>query len=141
MTRKVAAAELILGLVPTTLVYLYYIPLGAFAIVGGLMDLRKGLWHGWIVGSVVAVFIIGGATLPALWALWLGRYRGQGIGGPRWLVVPLVLLGFTTCAALVVASYVAEAEWYFWYVFLAPLAVAARSTPHMVAQSRRGGAA
>ena len=130
VNRKLAAVELIAGLLPTTLVYVYFCPLGLFAIFGTLLDLRKGLWPGWTFGSVLALLIIGGTTLPVLWALWLARYRGHGIGGPRWLIVPLILLGSAACVILLVQFYMAEADWYLWYLFVAPLVIVARSTPH-----------
>jgi len=132
-TRLLLIFELVFGLAPVTIFYLYHFPVGLFWI-GRVLELAgEGIGNAYTSGIAIA-FAAGGVGLLGVWAALVGRLIG--LAASNRFVLAGVSLAVLTGVGLMVFLLLAEAWWPEYYLIGAPLIVAihqicalVRSTP------------
>jgi agmatine/peptidylarginine deiminase len=134
-TRILLILELLLGVVPVTALYIYYFPAGLFWTRQVLAQAIGGVVNAF-TASIAAVFIAGGIGLVSAWFLMAGRLFGRGFPGR--LPLAGLLIGMAASIGILIVTSIMGAFWIDYYLYGAPLLVAAH---HVYAGMRSGGRA
>jgi hypothetical protein len=120
-TRLILILELLLGLVPVTVTYLYHFPVGMFW-TGRVIELvGEGLANAYTSGVAIA-FVAGGIGLLGLWIALVGRLIGRPVSNR--LVLAGVSVGILIGVSLIVFLLLAGGWWPDYFLVGAPLLVA-----------------
>jgi hypothetical protein len=120
-TRLLLILELLVGLLPVTVSYLYHFPVGVFW-TGQVIELAgEGLANAYTCGVAIA-FVTGGVGLLGLWIALVSRLIGRAVSN-RLILVGVsvaILLGVSLLVFLLLAG----GWWWDYFLVGAPLLVA-----------------
>lgn len=120
-TRLLLILELLIGLVPVTVSYLYHFPVGVFW-TGQVIELAgEGLANAYTSGMAIA-FVAGGIGLLGVWIALVSRLIGRAVSNR--LVLVGVSVGILIGVSLMVFLLVAGGWWPDYFLVGAPLLVA-----------------
>jgi hypothetical protein len=120
-TRLILILELLLGLVPVTVSYIYHFPVGVFW-TGQVIELAgEGLANAYTSGIAIA-FVAGGVGLLGLWIALVSRLIGRVVSSR--LVLVGVSVGILVGVSLMVFLLLADGWWSDYLLVGAPLLVA-----------------
>lgn len=137
-TRILLILELLFGLVPISIIYIYYFPVILFWTRQVLVLATGGIMNAY-TSFVAAIFVTGGIGLVSLWVLLVGRLFGRTSPG-RIALTGLVIAIVVGIAVLAFLPFYGSFWWTDWwtdyYLCGAPFLIAAHQA-FALAQSRR----
>ena len=120
-TRLLLILELLVGLLPVTVSYLYHFPVGVFW-TGQVIELAgEGIANAYTSGVAIA-FVAGGVGLLGLWIALVSRLIGRAVSNR--LVLVGVSVGILLGVSLIVFLLLAGGWWPDYFLVGAPLLVA-----------------
>ena len=126
-TRLLLILELLIGLLPVTVSYLYHFPVAVFW-TGQVIELAgEGIANAYTSGIAIA-FVAGGVGLLGVWIALVSRLIGRPVSNR--LVLAGVSIGILLGISLVVFLLLAGGWWPDYYLVGAPLLVAIHQRLH-----------
>ena len=133
-TRILLVLELLLGVLPLSIFYIYYFPVGIFWTREVLELATRGIGNLYTSGVAVA-FVVGGIGLVSLWVAIVGRLIGRSL--PARFLLTGLSLAIALGIAVLIFLFFNEAFWPEYYMYGAPLFVAIHQALSYVRSSRQ----